>query len=181
MHSAIGVWLTIGFVGGGAALTVAQEHRTGAVTNGGTVLIAMEQSEFKRAVVERVRDGLVRKGVAVKVGDLRQLGGEAAGKYDAVVILNTVWAWRLKGEVRAFLKAASADLKKKVILINTANDESWKTKEAGVDAITSASRKNNVDRVAAWLQERLEAKLAPAKAAGSASADAPQRPPADQR
>jgi hypothetical protein len=120
------------------------------------VLIATEKSEFKDGVVDRVTQALKQKGHPSKVVDHKQLAQESVDRYDGIVILNTIWAWHLRGKVAHFLKPLTDDQRRKVVLVSTADGEDWKTKEKGVHAVTSASKMVKVDEVAAFVIRELE-------------------------
>lgn len=119
------------------------------------ILIAAEKSEFKDAVVEKITKDAEEKELSAKVIELKQLPDESVDAYEAVVIVNTVWAWRLRGDAKKFLKDLTEEQRGKVILVSTAADESWETKQEGVHAITSASKMNNVDKVSGFVVEKL--------------------------
>lgn len=122
------------------------------------ILIATQQSEFKEVVVSRVLDGLVKDACYIKVMDLKKLASESTGKYQAIVILNTCWVWRLNRHARGFLKESSE--KERIILLTTANDENWRPKKVQVDAITSASKMDRADSVAERIIEKARLLLA---------------------
>ena len=159
-----GWWAACGAVGlalwsaGAACAQTAVTPAANAPTNQ-TILIATEQSEFKDAVVAHVTQTLKQGGRAVKVVDLKELAQEAADRYDGIVILNTIWAWHLRGKVSHFLKPLTDEQRRKVVLVSTADGEDWKTKEKGVHAVTSASKMTKVDEVAGFVVRELKSVL----------------------
>ena len=122
------------------------------------ILIATQQSEFKEVVVSRVLDGLLHDACYIKVMDLKKIAGESTERYQAIVIMNTCWVWRLNRHARNFLKDARE--KERIILLTTANDEAWKPKKVEVDAITSASKMDKADSVAKHIIEKVRSLLA---------------------
>jgi menaquinone-dependent protoporphyrinogen IX oxidase len=135
------------------------------------ILIASDGSAFKQAVVAKIVDWARETKHPTEVVDLKGLKAEKAAEYRAVVILDRVWAWRLSGSTRKFLKALSEEQKGRVIVVSTANDTDWRLKEKGLHAITSASKTDKVNSVAAFVTGRLQEILkgeAPPAAAPSA-------------
>jgi len=119
------------------------------------VLIATEESQFKKAVVSKVTEALEKHSCSVKVTDLEKLSDESIQNYQAIVIINTCRVSQLNKHVRKFLKKVNEDEKKKIILLTTAKREAWKPKEAEVDAITSASKMNKVDSIAETIIKKI--------------------------
>lgn len=112
------------------------------------VLMAIQESQFKKAVILKVKEFFQEDGYFVKTISLKGLSGESTDNYQAIVIVNTCWAWRLNSHVRKFLKSFPEDERKKIVLFTTANSKSWRPKVTGVDAITSASRMSEVEHIA---------------------------------
>ena len=151
------IGLTLWIAGTARAQTAATQPAS--VSTNREILIATEKSEFKDAVVDRVTQTLKQKGRPFKIVDLKQLAQESADRYDGIVILNTIWAWHLRGKVSHFLKPLTDDQRRKVVLVSTADGEDWKTKETGVHAVTSASKMTKVDEVAGFIVRELEGVL----------------------
>jgi menaquinone-dependent protoporphyrinogen IX oxidase len=133
------------------------------------VLVACQPSEFRTAVAKGLAERLQQAGCEVKCIDVPALAEESAGNYQAVVICDAVWAWRMNRHVRRFLARTDASLRARVIVLNTAGDADWRSKEPGIQAITAASVLTQVDRSVAQLLGRVKAVLAPA-------APAPKKP-----
>jgi len=112
------------------------------------VLMALQESQFKKVVILKVKESLQRDGHFVKIISIKKLSGESTGNYQAVIIVNTCWAWRLNSHVRKFLKEVPENEKGKIILFTTADSKSWRPKVTGVDAITSASKMSEAGRIA---------------------------------
>jgi hypothetical protein len=122
------------------------------------VLIATDQSDFKAAVISSVTGSLDPNVVYVKVIDIAHLATEPPADYDAVILINTVYAWRMNAQAAAFLKN-EAD-RQRVILLSTADGEDWESGIPGIDAITSASEPAKVPAVSAAVTARLQRILA---------------------
>jgi hypothetical protein len=146
----------------GATACMAQEQKpagTAAPYAGRRVLIATEDGAFKQAVVAQVHETVEQAGGTVTTVAIKELGLQRIGDFDAAVILSTVRAWRLPGDVRDFLKPLAPKDRGKIVLVNTAAGEDWQTKEKGVHAITSASKPAKIGPVAAFVTAKLQALL----------------------
>ena len=121
------------------------------------LLIAAQQSEFKETVVSKVVEGLEQDACYVKVIDVKNLRKESTADYEAIVVVNTRKMWRLNRHAKKFLKKVQES--KKVVLLTTAGDPQWKAKGVQVDAITSASRMDEVGAIAETVLEKVRALL----------------------
>lgn len=125
------------------------------------VLIAAQKSRFKEAVMLKVREVLQEDGYPVKTISLKELRAESADNYQAIVIVNTCWAWRLNGHVRRFLSEVHGNERKKIVLLTTAASGSWHPKLTDVDAITSASMMTEAGCIADNIINRVRILLEP--------------------
>jgi hypothetical protein len=114
---------------------------------GKKVLVASRSSEFKDAVVERIKAAFKDEPVYLKFIGLEPLEKEDGAKYSAVVLINTCMSWDMDRNVKAFLKRHK---EQSHIIVLTTSRSGWlpKMKEHNVDAISSASQKEKVDVVA---------------------------------
>ena len=119
-----------------------------------TVLIVSESSEFKAAVVEQVQEKLKQKNCAIRTIGLEQLCNETAAQYRAVVILNSIRAWQMRGPVRDFLANTPKNIKPRIIVVGTCRGGHWK-KDAEVHAITAASKPVDMERVTTGIITRV--------------------------
>jgi hypothetical protein len=121
-----------------------------------SVLIASRASEFKGQVVERLRLGLETKPVYVKIIGLDGLEGEDAARYDAVVLINTCMAWGLDPKVDGFLKRQKQQ--SHVVVLTTSGNGTWMPGAEGrtYDAIASASKRADADKIADAILERVD-------------------------
>jgi hypothetical protein len=124
------------------------------------VLVAARSSEFKDAVVRKIRDSFMGVPVYVKFIGMEDLQVEKAERYNAVILINTCMAWGFDRNVDAFL-SKSRD-QRGIIVLTTAGDANWKPDMKGrsFDAITTASIETDVDKVAGEIMSRVNALLA---------------------
>ena len=115
----------------------------------GCVLIASSESAFKAAVVRQIVKELTQQDLSVTVVKLKDLKDQSEADYNCVILINSCWAQRLNRHVRRFLKRVEE--KEKVVLLTTLADKNWGPKNVDVDAITAASRIQDVDSVARML------------------------------
>jgi len=113
-----------------------------------TVFIAAKKSEFKDAVISKVKTELEKDKNTVKLFEMNKALKEPVDSYGAVIIVNTCMAWQVEGKVKKFLKKLSDTDKKKVILFTTVGGEDWAPKGTGVDFVTSASKIAKADTIA---------------------------------
>lgn len=123
------------------------------------VLIATTGTDFKDAVIEKVSQELAEDGVYVMVIDLKIIDDTETEKYDAILLVNAVTAWRIDYHVSAFLQESGADEKEKLIILTTAGDSDWEAQGMAVDAISSASTSDNISLVADQVVEKIRMHL----------------------
>ena len=124
------------------------------------VLVAARSSEFKDAVVAKIRDSFLGIPVYVKFIGVDDLDKEKAGSYTAVILVSTCIAGGFDRHIEAFLGQTSDQ--RKTIILTTAGDANWKPDKKGrnYDAITTASIKTDVDKVAGEIISKVRALLA---------------------
>lgn len=112
------------------------------------LLVASRSSEFKDALVSRIRAAFEQESTYVKFIGLEGLKQEDGETYDAVVLINTCIAWGLDPEVDSFIKRHTDH--SRMIVVTTSGDGKWKPDKKGraYDAISSASKQANVDVIA---------------------------------
>jgi hypothetical protein len=118
------------------------------------LVIASDASPFK----ERLRERLIarfREQGNIAVVDLGSLAGLRVEDVDAVLVLDSCRAWgRHNRTLERFLKRTTD--KGKLVVLMTAADPGWRYQPPGVDAITAASRLEDVDALARALSARLD-------------------------
>jgi len=112
------------------------------------VLIASRSSEFKDALVDKIKESFKDKPIYIKFIGLEGLKKEKDEKYNAVVMLNTCLSWDMDRNVKSFLKRHKDQ--SNMIVLTTSGDGNWKPKmkDQSFDAISAASKKENIDQVA---------------------------------
>lgn len=120
------------------------------------VLVASRYSEFKEAVIGKLREAFNDQPVYIKFIGLENLGKEEANQYDAIVILNKCMAWQMDRKVIGFLKRHEEH--SNMIVLTTSGDGNWLPKMEGrnFDAISSASEKAKVDEVANQIIDKIK-------------------------
>ena len=120
------------------------------------VLVASRSSEFKDAIVDRIRDAFKDEPVYLKFIGIDQLNEEDGTDYAALVLINTTMSWGMDLDVKAFLNRHQDH--KHMIVLTTSGDGGWSPKLKGrnFDAISSASKKANVDEVAGTITTKVQ-------------------------
>jgi nucleoside-triphosphatase THEP1 len=122
------------------------------------VLVVSRDSEFKRTIVDKIKDAFKGEPVFIKGVGLTKLKNEDASAYGAIVIINTCMSWDWDNNIHAFLKGKQNA--GNVIVLTTSGNAKWLPKKAptGLDAIASASKQADV--VAVDLVGRIRSLLA---------------------
>jgi hypothetical protein len=134
-----------------AGLAVGQESRPRP-----HVLLAMEKTRFKEQLVGEMKEMLGKEGYEVSVlMHSKKKGLEAkAADFDAVFITNSGAHSKVRPWITEWLAANKAEGNR--ILLHTTQTRDWKVK-ADVDAVTSASSRNEVGALAKDYVGRLKA------------------------
>lgn len=111
-------------------------------------LVASRSSEFKDAVVNKIRDSFKGESVYVKFIGIDKLKKEDGTKYSAVVLISTCMGWKLDRTVNGFLNRHEDQ--GNIIVLTTSGDGDWlpKKKDRHFDAISSASQPVRVNEIA---------------------------------
>ena len=117
------------------------------------VLVATQNSKFKRAVVSEIYDELNQNAVYTKIIDVKGLENQTAAEFSAIVIINRCIAGRPDPRVESFIDREPQ--KNKIIVLTTGIRDSWTPDTPEVDAITSASVLDKSDQVARSIVERV--------------------------
>jgi hypothetical protein len=123
------------------------------------VLVAARSSEFKDAVVRKIKDSFMGVPVYVKFIGVDDLDREKGDRYSVVILVNTCMAGGFDRHVDAFL-GQEGNVRNTVVL-TTAGDANWKPDKNGrdYDAITTASIMTDVDKVASEIMAKANALL----------------------
>jgi len=123
------------------------------VTGKNVVLILTKDSRFKTEVIARVSAGLTAKHIRVLTDRTRAAGSYRAADFLAVVYIPDYWAQRgPRGAKRYHRDNGEAP---NIVFLVTAGDAGVRISKP-FDAITSPSKQNEADRVAAEILSRIE-------------------------
>jgi hypothetical protein len=120
------------------------------------VLIATEHSEFKDALLEKIKTSLSKQPVYVRIIDVNDIKSEPARYYDAVLIVNTCLAWNRNQTVTKYVEKTS---EKEKLIVLTTMDKNCGTNLLAVDAISSASNPALVDDLAEKIINKIQSRL----------------------
>ena len=111
-----------------------------------TVLIATENTSYKRALVKNLVEKLEAENFETEVIDHQkgELRGVDPTEYKAVYVLNSGAQAKVRPDVLSWLTAVSA--KDSNVIVHTTQTTDWDP-PVKVDSITSASRKSNIDGI----------------------------------
>jgi hypothetical protein len=112
------------------------------------VLIAARSSEFKDAVISRIKEAFKDEVVYMKFIGIDHLKKENGDDYSAVVVINTCMGWNMDRHVKSFVKRQKDQ--SNVVVLTTSGDGDWmpKMEDYDFDAISSASEMHKVDEIA---------------------------------
>ncbi len=120
------------------------------------ILIASRKSEFKSEVVKRIENAFKNQTVYIKIIGIEGLKNENAKKYSAVVLLNTAMAWEIDRKARYFLDKYK-DMNSIIVLTTSGGgDVLPDAEEYQIDAVTSASGKDETEDVANKIINKIE-------------------------
>jgi hypothetical protein len=124
-----------------------------------SVLIASSTSDFKEALVARIRASLEDDRTYLKVIGLGELEDVDADQYDALVIINRCVAWGLDTNADSFLdRHEDYD---NIVVLTTSGDGGWLPAKKGraFDAVSAASDRAMLDETAGEVVERVQGLL----------------------
>ena len=150
------IWISL-LLWGCASQPVATVESSHTADSNKKVLVATQNSKFKRAVVSEIYDELSQNAVYLKIIDVKGLKNQTAEKYSAVVIINRCMAGRPDPRVESFIDREPQ--KNKIIVLTTGMLDSWTPDAPEVDAITSASVLDKSDQVARTIVKRVLAMI----------------------
>ena len=118
------------------------------------VLIATQGSAFKNALVAKVAEELGKKAVYIQVVDVTALPKTKVEGWSALVVINTCESGKMQKDAQNYLTQVKA--REKVVLLTTSGSGTWTPEEFAIDSISSASKKESVQSLAAEILKRLE-------------------------
>ncbi len=108
------------------------------------LVIATQQSKFKDEVIRKVVEELKKEEVNILVMDVTELPKLEDEKWNGLVILTTVESGQIQEDSHEFLVNHQKDFGR-IGLLYTADSSKWKEKNINIDAISSASRNQNIE------------------------------------
>lgn len=125
------------------------------------VLVAARSSEFKQAIVEKIRAAFQDRPVYIKFIGLGEIDQEKAEHYHAIVMINTCMSWDMDRSVHGFLDRYKDH--RNMIVLTTSGDGNWlpKMKGRNFDAISGASKKTKIEEVAGQIIDIINMLIGP--------------------
>lgn len=123
-----------------------------------SVLIAKEDTGYKRALLDVLIQKLESEGFEVEVIDHKEgeLEGVNPADYDVVYILNSGAQAQVRPEVLDWLASVAGNDDN--VIVHTTKRTEW-DEDLEVDSLSSASKKSNIDEVTDDILSRVETKL----------------------
>ena len=118
------------------------------------VLIASQSSDFKNEVVASLQEELKHSGIVFTIKDISALPKLKENEWDAIVIIHAVKMGKIKKQVKHYLD--NVDNWEKVIVLTTYGSKDPVPDIYGIDSISAASEKEQVDTLTADLKTRLQ-------------------------
>lgn len=120
------------------------------------VLVASRSSEYKDAVVEKIREAFKNERVYFKFIGIEDLEAENGSDYSAVVMISTCMGWTLDRVVNDFLNRH--DDQGNMILLTTSGNGGWvpELKGRNFDAVSAASLMGQIDMVAGYIAGKIQ-------------------------
>ena len=122
-----------------------------------TVLIAKEDTRYKKELVEILTEKLEQAGYSVEIVDHRdgELDGVSPDDYGVVYVLNSGAQARVRPQVLDWL--ASIGSNNHNVIVHTTKRTIW-DEDLPVDSLSSASKKSNIDEVTDDIVSRIRMK-----------------------
>jgi hypothetical protein len=136
------------------SMSPAQAFDVAGPVSGPRVLIATQGSDFKQSVVAGVVDHLKGRA-ALSVIDVSALSETNDGDWDAIVVMHTWEMRKPPAAVKTFVDGVKG--REKLIVLTTSGAGDFRLE--GVDAISSASRVEDVPARVAEISARIDAVL----------------------
>lgn len=112
------------------------------------ILIASRKSEFKNAVIEKIKAAFLDKPVYLKITGLDNLVNEDAAAFSAVLLVNTSMAWDIDPKVKTFLDKFKAQDNIIILTTSDSGDIYPDLADRDIDAIATASTDDAITPVA---------------------------------
>ena len=119
------------------------------------VLIASRNSEFKNAILQRIKDAFQDQDVYIKIIGIENLEDKDPNQYSATLIINTAMGWKIDKKVESFL-AKNGNLKSIIVLTTSNGGDILPDLEGrNIDAISTASIIEKTEQVAETIINKL--------------------------
>lgn len=119
------------------------------------ILIAVYHTSFKDSVVSVISETLKRDGYSLTVIDVKDLNSDTIDNFHLTIMITWRRVFRLSSRARKVLKRLKE--KDKVIMLVTAKKEEWEYGDREIDAITCASKIENVGEIANVVVKKIRA------------------------
>jgi hypothetical protein len=138
------------------SMSVAASFEVSGPLAGPHVLIATQGSKFKNQVVEGVVADMTSRGIAVTVVDVSALDSTVEDVWDVILVIHTWEMRKPPTPVQDFVDRVQN--KDRLVVLTTSGDGNFRLQ--GVDAISAASRDEDVAAKVRALVDRIDAILA---------------------
>jgi predicted nicotinamide N-methyase len=130
-----------------------ENQQIGSKMSSKQVLIATQDYEFRNQIANTVTKALEEEGCYIEMIDVQNILESNIENFDVVIILDTVKAWKLHKNTRAFMDKAKN--KNKIIVVPCAGAPDLKMNIEGVDVISAASPQGNQESIANDILEKV--------------------------
>ena len=117
-------------------------------SNDKKILIASRNSEFKNAILQKIKDTFQNQDIYIKIIGINDLKAEDPNNYSATLIINTAMGWRIDKKVESFLKKYGKISSIIVVTTSAGGDILPDLEGRNIDAISTASVIEKTDQVA---------------------------------
>lgn len=125
----------------------------------GKILIASQESEFKQVLTDNLKSKIDTEEYEYSLIDFENLSQVKLDSYDSVVIINQTQWLKPNKIVVSFVKNASDEQRKKIIVLSTTGSKNRQIDIAGVDTMTSASEMNKIDKLTDEILSKIKNRL----------------------
>jgi hypothetical protein len=117
------------------------------------ILIASQGSDFKESLVDEIIYAFSNSETFFSVIDCTSLCDVSAEEWDAIIIIHTMQIHKMPAKAKEFLdKKTNCS---NIMLVCTSGGGDEIVTKFDVDAISSASRMNEIDPIISWLEKTL--------------------------
>ena len=128
-------------------------------SNDKKILIASRNSEFKNAILQKIKDTFQNQDIYIKIIGINDLKAEDPNNYSATLIINTAMGWRIDKKVESFLKNYGKLSSIIVVTTSAGGDILPNLDGRNIDAISTASVIDKTDQVADLVINKLNSIL----------------------